>query len=199
VFIHTGDLTAGGSFAETAKFVQMLEARLERGGIGHMLLTPGNHDRTCFEWMDGVRSMTTDPRIHWLIDETFELDGKVFWGSPWTPPFNDWFWMADETKLARTYRAMPEKLDVLITHGPPRGVLDPGHDGSHVGSTALMYAVETRNIDHHVFGHLHAAGGLSKPVAFLDTKWGNIATQFHNVAAVDESYRLVRDTFDFEI
>lgn len=199
VFIHAGDMTAGGSLAETAKFVQSIERRLERGGIGCALLTPGNHDAACFRWMDGVRSMSKDSRIHWLVNEPFSVYGKTFWGGPYTPIFMDWWFMADEKKLARMYREIPDVLDVLITHGPPHGILDPGFQADHVGSTALMEAIGTRNIQHHVFGHLHGAGGLSRTVAFLDTEWGNIAAQFHNVAAVNEAYVLSRDCYEFEI
>jgi hypothetical protein len=49
----------------------------------------------------------------------------------------------------------------------------------HVGSTALADAVRTRQIAHHVFGHLHDAGGqtIQRDV-----------TTFHNVAACNEQY-----------
>jgi Icc-related predicted phosphoesterase len=65
---------------------------------------------------------------------------------------------------------------------PPRGILDPGGQELHVGSTALTDAVRTRQIAHHVFGHLHDAGGQTVQRG---------ATTFHNVAACNEEYVLV--------
>ena len=67
--------------------------------------------------------------------------------------------MADESRLASLYSGMPDTLDMLVTQGPPWGILDPGGQELHVGSTALADAVGTRQIAHHVFGHLHDAGG----------------------------------------
>jgi len=189
VFVHAGDITAGGSYAEMMQFIVAIEKRLKQGGIEHVLLVPGNHDQTCHAWMTGIRAATNDPRIHWLIDESFTYQGKTFWGSPWTPPFMDWFFMAEEDKLARIYESMPDVLDVLITHGPPWGILDPGFQAPHVGSNALLEAVGKRRIRHHVFGHLHGAGGMH-----LLQK-----TMFHNVAAVNEAYELTRGCYEFEI
>ena len=77
---------------------------------------------------------------------------------------------------------MPDVVDVLVTHGPPRGILDPGWQEAHPGSTALAGAVAARRIAHHVFGHLHDAGGQSVQCG---------ATTFHNVAACNEQYVLV--------
>ena len=200
VFIHAGDMTAWGSLHETESLVRRLERQLERGLIWDgVILVPGNHDQDCFERLDDIKNLSKDPRIHWLINDAITIEGKKFFGSAYTPPFMDWFFMAAEPELERMYAAMPRELDVLITHGPPYGILDPGYQADHVGSHALLDAVSRRNIRHHVFGHLHSAGGLTRPVAFIDTEWGNITTQFHNVAAVDEAYQLRRGCFEFEI
>lgn len=186
VFIHAGDITAGGSRTETKKFAKAIQEFLDRGTVKHVILVPGNHDR-CFEKQEEeTRSFFPDPRIHILINEGVEIEEKAFWGSPYTPPFFDWFFMAEEGELRGMYRYIPQELDVLITHGPPRSILDPGHDGSRVGSLALLEAVSLKHPSHHIFGHLHAAGG--QEVTDCRTR----RTTFHNVAAVDEAYNLRR-------
>ena len=90
--------------------------------------------------------------------------------------------MTTEHRLAALYEAMPDEIDVLVTHGPPYGVHDPGWQAAHVGSTALASAVSARSVQHHVFGHLHAAGGRT-------VQQGH--TTFYNVAACNDAYVLV--------
>jgi Icc-related predicted phosphoesterase len=130
------------------------------------------------------------PNVHVLDAEPLLLDGVTFHGSPWTPPFMQWHFMAEESRLAMLYRNMPQKVDVLVTHGPPHGILDPGWQAPHVGSTALAEAIAIREVGHHVFGHLHGAGGKM-------LQQGN--TTFYNVAACDEAYKLVNQPRIFEV
>lgn len=193
VFIHAGDITAGGSRTETKRFAKAIQELLDSGSVEHVILVPGNHDR-CFEKQaEETLGFFPDPRIHVLINQGVEIEGKKFWGSPYTPPFCDWHFMAEEERLREMYKDIPDAVDILITHGPPRGILDPGHDGSHVGSTELLYAIAVRNnttagaynIKHHVFGHLHAAGGQ-------EASNDPVGPTFHNVAAVDEAYFMRR-------
>jgi Icc-related predicted phosphoesterase len=37
-----------------------------------------------------------------------------------------WDFMAEESRLATLYQNMPASVDVLVTHRPPYGILDPG-------------------------------------------------------------------------
>ena len=101
-----------------------------------------------------------------------------------------WHFMAAEERLAALYERMPAKLDVLITHGPPSGVLDLGWKVQHAGSTSLAEAVGARTVGHHVFGHLHAAGGRM-------VKQGGAV--FYNVVACDEGCRLVTQARVFDV
>ena len=101
-----------------------------------------------------------------------------------------WHFMATEQKLATMYEEMPAAIDVLITHGPPWGILDPGWKAAHAGSTTLREAVNVRSVKHHVFGHLHAAGGR-----MLQQE----NTIFYNVAACDEDYKLMNQPRLFDV
>jgi Icc-related predicted phosphoesterase len=201
VFIHAGDMTAGGSRRETdAITVQIADAIFERR-IRYAIIVPGNHDEFCDMQEDKARDMfeciagllsDTPQHVFFLINSGCEIEGKKFWGSPFTPPFMQWWFMAKEDKLAGMYKSIPETLDVLITHGPPRGILDPGYLDPHVGSRALLDAVAGRKIRHHIFGHLHGAGGKS-----VDTS--PLGPIFHNVSACNDAYRLVRQPLILEI
>ena len=58
----------------------------------------------------------------------------------------DWHFMASEKRLAALYEVMPSEVDVLVTHGPPLSILDPGWQAAHVGSRALAEAVRMRRV-----------------------------------------------------
>ena len=190
VFIHAGDMTVRGSLQETAVFAARLQERLDSpDGPQHAIIVPGNHDE-CFELLQGPTLGLFGPRVHILLNQALVLDGVHFFGSPWTPPFMQWHFMATEQRLAALYEDMPAVVDVLITHGPPWGILDPGWEAAHAGSTSLREAVNARSVEHHVFGHLHQAGGL-----MLERKH----TTFYNVAACDEEYNLVNQPRLFDV
>jgi len=190
LFIHAGDITAGGSLRETALFSQWINKQKQAKRI---VIVPGNHDK-CFEFDFSSVSELFEDRINILINQSLRVDGINIWGSPYTLPFMDWYFMADEDRLREIYDSMPGNIDILITHGPPYGILDPGWKEPHVGSKSLLAAVASRtgHIKHHVFGHLHGAGGKS---------WFNYpyGPHFHNVAACNEAYQLVNQPMLLEI
>ncbi len=190
VFVHAGDLTGDGSLWETALFAKRLEKEMDSpDGPQHAIIVPGNHDE-CFEHFLEPALTLFGPKVHVLLDQSFVLDGVCFYGSPWTPPFMQWSFMAGENQLASLYENMPPAVDVLVTHGPPRGILDPGWKTPHAGSSSLARAVKKRRVRHHVFGHLHAAGGHMM-------RQGE--TIFYNVAACDEQHRIVNQARVFEV
>lgn len=191
VLIHCGDMTGRGTYHETISMAKYLR---DTAKADHILIVPGNHD-LCFE--EDLETMrhdvgSIDNRVTILVDKLVNIDRVSFYGSPWTPPFFQWAFMLEEPALAKKFATIPETLDVLITHGPPRGILDPGYKDPHVGSTALLEAVQKRHIRHHFFGHLHGAGGKGSKLQDLDTI-------FHNVAMVDDRYKPQRGPLTLEI
>ena len=76
--------------------------------------------------------------------------------------------------------------DTWATPGHPRS----GWKTPHAGSGSLAQAVKRRRVRHHVFGHLHAAGGH---------RMRQGETVFYNVAACDEQYRIVNQARVFEV
>ena len=190
VFVHAGDITGCGSLQETAAFAAKLRERMQSpDGPEYAVIVPGNHD-ACFELLPEPTLTLFGPRVHVLLNESIVLNGIRFFGSPWTPPFMRWPFMADEQRLTALYEVMPGEVDVLVTHGPPLGILDPGWRTAHAGSTALAEAVRVRRIQHHVFGHLHAGGGCMVQQE---------RTVFSNVAACDDAYQLVNPCRVFDV
>jgi Icc-related predicted phosphoesterase len=156
VLIHAGDMTSYGTWPETSYAGRTLGCELYQA----VLLVPGNHDNA-FEDYPKEDLFCFMPNTHLLIDQVWECKGLVFYGSPWTPLFDEvnqycTAYMRTEEELRRRFEQMPAEIDVLITHGPPRGILDNG-----AGSIALREAIEKRKIGKHIFGHIHECGGMS--------------------------------------
>jgi len=117
----------------------------------------------------------------YLRDETAEIDGLVVHGSPWTPTFGSWAFMRPDQELADHWATIPDDVELLLTHGPPRGFGDRTRSGEAAGSETLARRVpELPNLRLGVFGHIHEEGGYR-------TQLGQAILA--NVAYVDESYR----------
>ncbi|GIJ84480.1 hypothetical protein Asppvi_003327 [Aspergillus pseudoviridinutans] len=61
-------------------------------------------------------------------------------------------------------------VDIMITHGPPAGVLDTVVNGGSVGCEGLFAAVKRARPRMHVFGHIHEGYGA------LRGEWGTDMT-----------------------
>ncbi|KZZ97823.1 metallophosphoesterase domain-containing protein [Ascosphaera apis ARSEF 7405] len=57
---------------------------------------------------------------------------------------------------------IPDHVDILMTHGPPKHVFDQIPNGLNVGCSHLWQAVERVKPRLHVFGHIHEQWGASR-------------------------------------
>jgi Icc-related predicted phosphoesterase len=187
VLIHAGDLTAGGSLAECRKEIEWLKSLPHQ----HKIFVAGNHDFALEAFMkqgreDLIQDFAT-PMIY-LRDQWTTIAGKYFWGSPWQPWFYDWAFNVTRGHLHEYWDKIPNNIDVLITHGPPKNILDwVGRD--RVGCDELRVAVERVKPKIHVFGHIHCAQG----------KATNGVTTFYNACVVDEAYSLAHPAYEVEL
>jgi len=134
----------------------------------------GNHDLIA-EQDPGLLS-----RLPWtyLCDGEAEVDGLRIWGSPFAVTYGEWAFMESDAELERRFAAIPDGLDVLLTHGPPFRVLDHAVRGVDTGSHALRRAVLRARPALGVFGHIHEGHG--------EARLGE--TRCVNVSLVDERY-----------
>jgi Icc-related predicted phosphoesterase len=147
----------------------------------HKIVIAGNHD-LLFE----VRPTEARARITnavYLEDSGVTLEGLNFWGSPVTPVFGDWAFVADRgAAIRRHWDKIPDDTDVLVTHGPPFGTLDkPDMLTPHLGCQELTKAVIRTMPRLHVFGHVH--GGYGR-----ESAWNNMLLV--NCAVLNEAYAL---------
>lgn len=192
VLIHCGDATGRGSIAETGKFFQWLEKLPYK----HKIFIAGNHDfffENKSEINEAIKQaflVVNGGSIHYLEDSGVTIDGINFWGSPWQPTFHDWAFNLDsESALAQKFDLIPKDTQVLITHGPPYGILDQCPDGRRVGSQALYQSVMEVKPEVHCFGHIHHSAGM-----YLFN-----GTTFVNAASLNEQYLVANEPVVIEI
>jgi len=162
------------------------------------VVVSGNHDRSMDLVANGAslkearlhgRKVLSNA-THYLLDEPCEIMGLRMWGSPYTPFFHSDYWKFhyDPATVGR-WDQIPPKLDVLITHGPPRYHLDLTMEGERAGCWDLHRRIRDMHLTDdqprvHCFGHIHEARGS-------DTDGQESGrTRMYNVSAVDRLYRL---------
>ncbi len=162
ILLHAGDLTRGGSLAELTTAAEFLRQQPHP----HKIVIAGNHERCLEDQPEAARALLQG--LDYLQDSGLERCGLRFWGSPWQPAYNDWaFNLPRGARLAEKWALIPEGVDVLVTHGPPRGFGDSV--GTWRGSEALQRAragcadllARVREVRPmlHVYGHIHQGRG----------------------------------------
>lgn len=104
------------------------------------------------------------------------------WGSPWSAAFCSMaFNVPRGGPSADLYGAIPEETDILMTHGPPFGLLDQViRNRRSVGCQMLLQRTQAIKPRLHVWGHIHEAKGciideLGGPGAGTGTVYVNAA------------------------
>jgi len=157
VLIHAGDGCARGTLAEAQAWASFLRGLPHR----HKIVIAGNHDRV-FE-SDFAEAKRAFAGLDFLHDTGCEREGVQFWGAPWQPWFLSWaFNLPRGPELAAKWALIPDATDVLVTHGPPMGILDETYAGEPVGCEDLRRAVSRVRPRVHVFGHIHEGYGTER-------------------------------------
>lgn len=170
LLIVAGDLVIYGSKGETLMFARWLDSL----PFEHIVVIAGNHDKYLTHKVNPFK------KAHYLLNSGVEIKGLKIWGSPYTPKFQDWFFMKNAGEQIREiWNQIPSQTDILVTHGPPAGRLDLNDEGRSCGDRELMYAVQRVKPKYHIFGHIHESFGMDHADG----------TTFMNCSYVDEKYR----------
>lgn len=102
-------------------------------------------------------------KLIYLCDNSVEIEGKRFYGSPWIADLKNWAFFLSEDELQKKWSNIPKKCDVLMTHMPPRykgvgEVIQRGqfNTGANYGSESLAKAILERDIRFAISGHVHS-------------------------------------------
>jgi Icc-related predicted phosphoesterase len=155
VLIHAGDTCRAGTLEELAQVCTFLRALPHR----HKIIVAGNHDRAFEAYPAEARALVAG--LIYLQDASCTIEGVRFYGSPWTPQFNNWsFNLPRGAPLAEKWALIPADTDVLITHGPPYGIGDnDGRVPERAGCEALLARLQQITPKLHLFGHVHQTPG----------------------------------------
>jgi len=200
VLVHAGDFTVSGKKSATLDFVNWLSLQ----PFDHKIFVAGNHDFWAETHEAELTDYANERGVHYLCNSSVELEGLNFWGSPSTPRFMDWAFMYSPGADAESqWSQVPATVDVLVTHGPPLGILDDLYvapdtrlsfgdkldhsaeshvtaQSENVGCEALAKRIMQVKPRLHLFGHIHEAFG-SMSVG---------RTQFVNASVMDRRYKL---------
>lgn len=185
ILIHAGDFSRSGKPGQAKDFLLWLAKQPHR----HKVFVAGNHDFIAEEEPAEFRSWVPDNCIY-LDDQLIEVEGLRIWGSPISPWFFDWAFNRHRgPEICRHWDLIPEGLDILITHGPPAGILDRTARGENVGCADLLRRIQAVEPRISVFGHIHEARGRER----------HGATEFFNAAVLDLDYRMAHPPFVIEL
>jgi len=125
----------------------------------------------------------------YLEHHSYCIDGVKFFASPYHPKIWGKFEL-ERPELYPVWDMIPDDTDILITHGPPKGILDKTYQGDIVGDQALLEAVKRVKPVAHIFGHIHEGYGHSRIGS----------THFFNVSICDEKYNVKNEprVWDYE-
>jgi Icc-related predicted phosphoesterase len=183
MIIHSGDISNsrvfGISINECIDFLNWYRWQ----DVKYKILVAGNHDTWAARDGRSFRKECRDRGITYLENELVEVEGIKIFGSPITPTFNDWSFMKNRSKLYEFWEnCFPEEIDILVTHGPPYGVLDTSIDKNHrmefCGDKSLYKHILRVKPKWHLFGHIHSLknevinNGI-REIPYVVTKFSN--------------------------
>ncbi|KIW19753.1 hypothetical protein PV08_00327 [Exophiala spinifera] len=209
VAIHCGDLSDGSELDEFRTAIQTLKSI----NAPLKLVIAGNHDFTmdiaAFQGKLAEAATPLEPELvareygtpgqARQLFEDAKNDGIVFldegthhfalqngaklkvYASPYTPALGAWGFQYHPDK-GRQFD-IQEETDIVITHGPPKGIMDFTHGRERAGCPNLFTAVAHARPLIHCFGHIHEGwgarlvtwkdSGFDKPSHFTSIDNGN--------------------------
>lgn len=183
LLIHAGDSTDQGGPKEIRRFNEDLGKLPHR----YKIVIAGNHDFGFQTTPDEARAMLTG--CIYLQDSLVEIEGLRIYGAPWQPAFMDWAFMCKRgAEIRAKWDLIPDGLDILITHGPPRGHGDLLRIGESVGCDDLLATIRRAKPRVHVFGHIHEGHGQTREGSTLCI----------NASSCDADYKAVNPPIVFD-
>lgn len=127
--------------------------------IKHKIFVAGNHD-TSIEKRLVTPADIAAKGIIYLENASTQIEGLNIWGTPITPEFGTgWAWNKKRDKMYKVWNSIPENTDIVISHGPPKGVLDLSYnrnnDLEYCGCSNMKKKVLELQPKLCLFGHIH--------------------------------------------
>lgn len=133
--------------------------------VEYKLYIPGNHSTFVYHNEKEAKNILKENGIIWLNKEEVVIDGVKFYGDGISPTFGDWVYMCKRETIGRHWELIPDDVNVLLTHTPPKGILDLTETNLHTvelcGCSALRKRIiSLSDLMYHCFGHIHNGHGI---------------------------------------
>lgn len=151
LIIHAGDLTEAGTKRELEDFFEWFSQL----PFTYKICIAGNHDFYLEHISSSELEELLPENVIYLNDSGVNLEGIHFWGSPYIPYQEPWAFSKPAEEIQQHWKKIPDNTDILITHTPPKGILDETNKQIEVGCPYLRKTIETQQPKLHIFGHLH--------------------------------------------
>lgn len=155
--------------------------------IKYKIFIAGNHD-TSIEKRYITKDNFEQSGIIYLENDYCLINSIKIWGSPYTPEFCGWSFMRVRDKINRIWENIPEDTDIVVTHGPPKGVLDFSYSRENVlencGCSALKKRILKIQPKFMLFGHIHNCEDIINAGV---TKYSSYNTIFINGSVVTDN------------
>lgn len=199
--IFAGDFTHRGKLPDAKNFLDWYSKQTQ---CKHKVFIAGNHDICAdsnFDWETGAdlwweNLLEEYSELIYLENNTVEIEGLRIWGSPITPWFHGDYWAFNKYRgwdnIGKVWENIPQNSDIVITHGPPYGILDVVPDGNNVGCEDLLKTLLFIKPKLHIFGHIHC-----------DHQDNRIVEQegitFINASCLNNNYQFIQQPVKIEI
>jgi predicted phosphodiesterase len=192
LIICSGDISSMGYFNELISFCKWFN----KLPYDYKVFIAGNHD-FCFQDSIQISSMIVEEyyNVDYLEDnlllmypEEYSNSIKIY-GTPWQPEFMNWAFNLPRNgeELKEKWDLIPINTDILITHGPPFGILDVKGKTEHLGCELLRDRIDIIKPKIHIFGHIHTGYGYM----FKN------GTHFINASVLNKKYNYVNSPVSF--
>jgi Icc-related predicted phosphoesterase len=159
--IHAGDSTNSKGFMNYDQASDFFEW-YHNLPIKDKLLIAGNHDYSLYNKVFNLVQYS----FKYLEQDIYKYYKNQIYGTPYTPEFSDWYFMLSKEKEEAHAKNIPP-CDILITHGPPKFILDSVYRENifyeHCGDLSLYHRVIKIKPKLHVFGHIHSSHNNKYP------------------------------------
>ena len=172
ILIHSGDIVDYKGKIPNNEIIEWID----KSPYEYKIIVLGNHDEELLKF-------NLPDRIILLNNDLVDIFGIRFYGLTSTLKelsATECFGQLTELEIKNEFKN--EIFDILVTHGPPKGILDNKY-GNNIGSVSLLEYVKDHKPKYHLFGHAHHSKGT-----FFDG-----STVFSNASIV---YKLANETID---
>jgi Icc-related predicted phosphoesterase len=165
LLISCGDYSFLGETHEVRNFHKWLNKQK----ADNMISVQGNHEKGVEKDFNLSKEIAVAhcPKVHFIDEGFLEIKGYKIWCSAVTPYFCNWAWNRFRGEdIKKHWDRIPLDIDILVTHGPPYGILDTVSTHSpirNLGCEMLANKIkELKNLKLHCFGHIHSSYGSTE-------------------------------------